>query len=36
MEDLFIGGASGSEGKLMMQNANGSFTEKKQAVFTAA
>jgi enediyne biosynthesis protein E4 len=35
MEDLFIGGASGSEGKLMLQNANGSFTEKKQAAFTA-
>ena len=34
-EDLFIGGASGSESKLMLQNANGSFTEKKQAVFTA-
>ena len=34
-EDLFIGGASGSESKLMLQNTNGSFTEKKQAVFTA-
>ena len=36
LEDLFIGGAAGAEGKLMLQNANGSFTEKKQAVFTAA
>jgi hypothetical protein len=36
LEDLFIGGASGSEGKLMLQNANGSFTEKKEVVFTAA
>ncbi|MBK7308079.1 MAG: VCBS repeat-containing protein [Chitinophagaceae bacterium] len=36
LEDLFIGGAAGTEGKLMLQNANGSFTEKKQAVFTAA
>lgn len=36
LEDIFIGAAAGFEGKLMMQNANGSFTEKKQAVFTAA
>lgn len=36
LEDLFIGGAAGSEGKLMLQNATGSFTEKKQAAFTAA
>lgn len=36
LEDLYIGGAAGSEGKLMLQNANGSFTEKKQAVFAAA
>ncbi len=36
LEDLFIGGAAGTEGKLMLQNAKGSFTEKKQAVFTAA
>ena len=36
LEDLFIGGADGAEGKLMLQNTNGSFTEKKQAVFTAA
>lgn len=36
LEDLFIGGAAGAEGKLMLQNANGSFTEKKQAMFTAA
>ncbi len=36
LEDLFIGAAAGSEGKLMMQNVTGSFTEKKQAAFTAA
>ncbi len=35
LEDIFIGGAAGFEGKLMMQNANGSFTEKKQAAFAA-
>jgi len=34
-EDLFIGGAAGSEGKLMLQNAGGLFTEKKQAAFSA-
>ncbi|MEO7308467.1 MAG: VCBS repeat-containing protein, partial [Ferruginibacter sp.] len=34
-EDLYIGGAAGSEAKLMLQNANGSFTEKKQAAFAA-
>lgn len=34
LEDLFIGGAAGFEGKLMLQNANGSFSERKQAVFT--
>ena len=34
-EDIFIGGAAGSEGKLMLQNANGSFTEKKQPAFIA-
>ncbi len=35
LEDIYIGGAAGFEGKLMIQNANGSFTEKKQAAFTA-
>lgn len=35
LEDIFIGGAAGFEGKLMMQGANGSFTEKKQAAFAA-
>ncbi len=35
MEDMFIGGAAGFEGKLMIQNANSSFTEKKQAAFIA-
>ena len=34
-EDLFIGGAAGSEGKLMLQNAAGSFTEMRQPAFTA-
>ncbi len=34
-EDIFIGGAAGSEAKLMLQNANGSFAEKKQTSFTA-
>jgi len=34
-EDIYIGGAAGFEGKLMIQNANGSFSEKKQAAFTA-
>ncbi len=34
-QDIFIGGATGIEGKLMMQNTNGSFTEKKQASFIA-
>ncbi len=34
LDDLFIGGAAGFEAKLMLQNASGSFTEKKQAVFT--
>jgi hypothetical protein len=32
--DIFIGGAAGIESKLMIQNMDGSFTEKKQAVFT--
>lgn len=32
-EDLFIGGPAGSEGKLMLQNTNGVFTEKKQNAF---
>jgi enediyne biosynthesis protein E4 len=34
-EDIFIGGAAGSEAKLMMQGAMGSFIEKKMAAFTA-
>src|SRR6185436_18855960 len=34
-EDLYIGGAAGFEGKLMIQAANGSFAEKKQAAFMA-
>ncbi len=33
LEDIFIGGAAGFEGKLMLQNADGSFTEKKQPAF---
>lgn len=35
LEDIFLGGAAGFEGKLMMQNAGGSFIEKKQAAFAA-
>lgn len=34
-EDIYIGGSAGSEGKLMLQNMNGSFTEKKVAAFEA-
>ena len=33
LEDIFIGGAAGFEGKLMLQNVNGTFAEKKQAAF---
>ncbi len=35
LEDIYIGAAAGFEGKLMLQNATGVFTEKKQAAFTA-
>jgi len=35
LEDIYIGGAAGFEGKLLIQNANGSFTEKPLAAFTA-
>lgn len=34
-EDLFIGGAAGYAGKLMLQTATGSFTEIKQTAFAA-
>lgn len=34
-EDIFIGGAAGFEAKLMTQNPDGSFIEKKQAAFAA-
>lgn len=34
-EDIYIGGASGFEGKLMMQQADGSFKEKMQAALIA-
>ena len=34
-QDIFIGGAAGIEGKLMIQNIDGSFTEKKQTAFAA-
>lgn len=34
-EDLYIGGSSGNEGKLMMQNSIGAFAEKKQNAFAA-
>jgi enediyne biosynthesis protein E4 len=33
-EDIFIGGAAGIAGKLMIQNLDGSFVEKKQIAFT--
>ncbi|MBS1509301.1 MAG: VCBS repeat-containing protein [Bacteroidetes bacterium] len=33
--DVYIGGAAGVDGKLMLQNADGSFTEKKLPAFTA-
>ena len=32
--DVFIGGAAGIEGQLMIQNVDGSFTTKKQAAFS--
>jgi len=35
LEDIFIGGAAGFEGKLMIQNVNGAFVEKKQPAFAA-
>ncbi|MBK8609393.1 MAG: VCBS repeat-containing protein [Chitinophagaceae bacterium] len=34
-QDIFIGGSSVSEGKLMLQNADGSFAESKQPAFAA-
>ncbi|GAB2840214.1 VCBS repeat-containing protein [Ferruginibacter profundus] len=34
-QDMYIGGAAGIEGKLMLQNADGSFAEKKLPAFTA-
>ena len=34
-EDIYIGGANGFEGKLMMQQPDGSFKEKMQAAFIA-
>lgn len=33
-EDIYIGGANNSEGTLMLQNPDGSFTKKLQAAFT--
>lgn len=35
LEDLYIGGAAGFEGKLMIQNAAGGFIEKPTAAFAA-
>lgn len=32
-EDLYIGGSSGAEGKLMIQNSIGAYSEKKQSEF---
>jgi len=34
-EDIYVGGSAGSEGVLMMQNADGGFTKKAQAAFAA-
>lgn len=34
-QDMYIGGAAGIEGRLMMQNPDGSFTEKKLPAFAA-
>jgi enediyne biosynthesis protein E4 len=33
-EDIYVGGSAGTEGILMMQNADGGFTKKIQAAFT--
>lgn len=33
-EDIYVGGSAGTEGTLMIQNADGSFTKKIQAAFT--
>lgn len=33
-EDLYIGGAAGKDGVLMLQNSDGSYTRKSQAAFT--
>ena len=35
LEDIYIGGSTGNEKKLMLQNADGSFTEKKLPAFIA-
>lgn len=35
LEDIYIGGSAGNERKLMLQNADGSFTEKKIPAFVA-
>lgn len=35
LEDLYIGGSAGTEGKLMLQTSNGSFAERKQIAFMA-
>src|SRR6185503_15703037 len=34
-EDVYVGGSAGNEGTLMMQGANGGFTKKMVAAFTA-
>ena len=33
-EDIYVGGSAGTEGVMMLQNADGSFTKKIQAAFT--
>lgn len=33
LEDIYIGGAAGQPGQLYLQNANGTFTKKEEAIF---
>ena len=34
-KDIYVGGSAGTEGRLMIQNPDGSYTPKKQAAFSA-